>query len=137
MTTRIEQATVIILPMQLDQMLRQRPQHITRTAPIIDPRGLATIACVHPPQNKFARLWNARFFQDSKGRMPVRQIKHGRNFPLRRTAAHKFCPPPPAKHKAKRVEQNRLTCPCFAREHVETSLKAELKAIDQQNVSNI
>ena len=118
MLTRVEQAAVILLPMQLDQRIGERAQHIATGTPIIDPGHFAPIGHIHTAQEQARFGRQACGLEQRKGGMARANGKLGHHLTLSRACAHQIGTPPPPKGKAQRIEQDGFSRACFTGQHV-------------------
>ena len=136
MALGIQQAVIIVLTVQLDQMIRELAQHFARTAPIIDPRRLAPVLRVHPAQHQFVATRQPGLFEDHMGGMAARQIEFRDNLATFGPCPHQFCATAPAQHKAQGIQQDRLARAGFTGQHIQPGLKIQLQPVDDQHVPN-
>ena len=125
MAARVQQAAVVLLAMQFDQRIRQRPQHLARGPAVIDPGGLAAISGVDPAQDQLVLHRQAGFGQNCQGRVAGRQIETGGHFALFGTAAHQFRPPAPTEHEPQGIQQNGFAGPSLASQNIQPGLKGQ------------
>ena len=135
MPPRVQQTAIIMLPMQFHQRLGQVAQHIARDAVVIDPGRLAPIQRVDPPQDQFTLVQpKPRLIQNRPGRMVGGQVEHRRHAALRRALTHQFGPSAPAQHETQRIQQDRLSRPGFARQHVQPRPEFKFQPVNDQHI---
>jgi hypothetical protein len=122
---RIEQPPVVVLPVQFDQRVGQRPEHLARRAAVVDEGRLAPVPRVDPPQDQLVRARKPRLLQHRPAGMILAEVELCRHFPLLGARANQIRPPAPAEHEAERVEQDRLSRPGLSRQHVQPRPEVE------------
>ena len=133
----VQEAAVILLPMQLDQCVGQGAQDLAPGAAVIDIGLLSTVRRADAAQDQaVAFVGQACFGQNGMGGMAGRQGKFRRHLALRGPGAHQIGPPAPSQHKAKRIQKDRLSRPRLARQHVQAGPEGQFQPVDDENVAN-
>lgn len=131
---RVQQATIIVLAVQFQQGFGQGPQNFARTTAVVDPSGLAPVSCVDPPQDQLVAARQSGFLQHAVRGMSFGQIKPRRHFTVVCTLANQISTTAPSKHKTQRIQQDRLACTGFTRQHIQTGLKRKFQPVNDQHV---
>ncbi len=136
-TPRVQQAPIVMLPMQFHQCFRQAAQHFAGGAAVIHPSRLAPVCRIHPAQDQFITARQSGVLKDVMGGMIRGQIEDGNNFALRCPLPDQFRAPAPAQNKTQRIQQDRFARAGFSREHVQAGLKRDVQPVDDQHVANV
>jgi len=133
----VQKPPVVLLAMKFHQGIRERAHHLARGAAIVDPCGLAPVGPVYPAQDQLLATRQTGFGQNVMRWVPRREIEYRQYLAFLRARAHEIGAPAPAEHETETVEQDGLTRPGFAGEHVEARLELQFQPVDDQHVSNI
>ncbi len=134
---RVQQAPIVMLPMQFHQRFGKAAQHFAGGPTIIDPGGLAPVRRIHPAQDQLVTAGQSGVLKDVMGGMIRGQIEDGNNFALRCPLSHQFRTPAPTQNKTQRIQQDRFARAGFSREHVQAGLKRDVQPVDDQHVANV
>lgn len=138
MAARVQQSTVVLLSVQLDESFRQGAQSFTTDAPVVYPSGFASVEAVGAAQNQFVAVGvNTGFGKCCAGRMSGAYLKNGGHLAPFRASAHHVGPTAPAKCEPQRIEQNRFARPGFAGQHIQPRTEVHRQPLDDGNVANV
>jgi hypothetical protein len=103
---RVDQSTIIMLPVNFNKGCCHSAQRLHAHRLIIDKSARAPISHLHAAQNEIAIDVDLLQFCNVAGGMFLRQIESGRYLPLRFAGAHKRTVTAPAERKRESIQED-------------------------------
>ena len=135
MAAGVEQAAVVLLAVQLDQRVGERPQRLGGHPAVVDPGLPPAVGARRAAQDQLVRAGQPGLGQQRRRRVAVGQHELRRHLALGGAGAH-LAAAAPAEHEAEAVEQDRLAGAGLAGQHVQARPEAQLGRLDQHHVAD-
>ena len=137
MAGRVEQAAVVVLPMDLDQPLAHLAHQSGRRRLVVDGGATAPVgAQLALEQQRLARLHIDAVLVQQRRDRACRRVEGGGDDPTLRPAAHQAAVGARAQRQAQRVQQDRLARPRFSGQHAQPAVEFDRERLDQDDVAD-
>jgi hypothetical protein len=136
MPARVEQAAVVVLAVDLDEVGGERAQGLGSDPAVVDEGACPAVGGDGAPQDQPLARVEARLGEHRLRRVAPRELEVGHHLAPLGAGAHEPCPAPPAEREGERVEQDRLARARLAGEHVEPGLEGHVHRLDQGEVAD-
>ncbi len=133
---RVDQGTLVMLPMDLDQRRAENFQCLHADGLIIDESARAAVGELHPAQDQLVVGLDIVCRHQGAHRVDARQIESGGHLPLVGALAHQRDIAAGAERKRKGIEQDRFPRAGLAGQHGKTGRDVEIESIDQNDVAD-
>ena len=136
MARSIDQRTLVMLTVNLDQRRAQTLQDLRADRLIVDEGARAAVAELRAPQDQLVIGWNIVLGEERARRMRSRQVENCGHLPLLGPLAHQRDVAAGAERQRKGVEQDRLAGAGFAGQHGKAGGEVDIEPIDQDDVAD-
>jgi hypothetical protein len=134
MKRRIDQSTIVMLSVNLDEFACNGPQDLRTHRLIIDESARTPIGHLYAPQDKVTLARNILRFGDSERGMALREIEDGDDLALAFAMAHERAIAARAERKRKSIEKNGFASARLTGQDREAGPKFEIEPVDQNNI---
>ena len=132
----VDQRTLVMLAMDLDQRRADRAQRLHADRLVVDEGAGAAIGKLHAAQDHFAAILQAVGGEHGEGGMRIGHLEFGRDLSLLRAMANEARIAATAQRQRKGIEQDRLAGAGFAGQHRQPFGKLDIKPLDQDDVAD-
>ena len=136
MTGRVEQTTLVMLAVDLDQGFTQLAQHRGGYCLIVDIGPAPAIGADLTAEDQAVFDIQILLPQKLPHRMIIRRIEGGHDGASIRALAYQSRATPPAQGQAEGIQQNGLAGTGLAGQHTQACLQIEIQTIDQHDIGN-
>ena len=136
MSCCVDQCTLIVLAMDLDQSTANLFEYLHADRLIVDKSPCATIGELHTAQDEFVLHGNIIGRQQRAGGVIACDVEHSRHLALFHAMPDQRLVAASAQSQRESVEQDRLAGTCLAREHCEPFDEINVEPVDQDDIAN-
>jgi hypothetical protein len=133
---RIDQGTIVMLAMDLDQARANGFEHLNADRLIIHKGAGAPVGHLNAAQDQVAIHIDIGFRGNPAGRMIERTVEDSRYLTLRLAMTDKAAIASSPKSQCKSIEQDGFASACLTREDTQPLMKVKLKPVDEDDIAN-
>jgi len=136
MAFRINQRTVIMLTMNLNQQCSDLPQQASAHRRVIYKRTGTTIRRLHAAQDDVGVMFQIIFLKKSAQRMRHWNVKNRSHLTAVFTMPNQSGISSPTKGEAQTVKKNRLTCTGLTRQNTHSIAEMQVQLVNENDIPN-